>query len=715
MSRRRARLSLTTQVALLSLIPIVALGFVLARVLQKQIVQRTLADADQSAQLVARLGVQPWLTPRDLHEGLSARSIHRLDEQLRTRSVSDLARIKIWSAAGRIVYSDDHALIGRSLGADDDDLHDALAGHPNPAELVTPAPHSETASEVGLGRLVEVYVPLRFSRTGPPAGAFEIYLSYGPIAATVSHDERTIALVVFFGLALLWAILYRIVASASGRLRRQARENDRLARYDPLTGLPNRTLFRERVAQALGALAETGADWGDTRSAEAGRRSPLASIPVSASIPKSASAAGACHPTSAESVAAGASAGRVAVMLLDLDAFKQINDTLGHGAGDAVLREVAARLRAELHPDALLARLGSDEYAILTPRIEGVDQALAIASAAQAALHAPVTVDEVALNVEASIGIALAPDHAEAVDELLQRADVALDRARVRRGRVEVYSPEHHHSGAEGLALLGEVRPALKRGEFTLFYQPQIALRTGRVTGVEALLRWRHPRQGMIPPLQFISLIEQTALVGPLTLHVIDIALRQSTQWRQAGLQVGMSVNLSARNLHDPELPAQIESALERHAVPAAALTLEVTESAAMADPATAVGVLEALRALGVGVSIDDFGSGNASIAYLAKLPVGELKIDRSFVTPMCKSTRDEAIVRTTIDLARHLGLHVVAEGIETPDVCERLAEMGCDTGQGYLISRPASAEELTPWLMGHIGEDALAVSTHVP
>jgi hypothetical protein len=298
MSRARARLSLTSQVALLSLIPIVALGFVLARVLQAQIVQRTLADANQSAQLVARLGVQPWLTPRDLHEGLSAKSIHALDTQLRTRSVSDLARLKIWSAAGRIVYSDDHALIGHSLGAEDDDLHDALVGKPNPAAVVTPAPHTETASEVGLGQLVEVYVPLRFSVAGPPAGVFEIYLSYAPIAATVSHDERTIALVVFFGLALLWAILFRIVASASGRLRRQARENDRLARYDPLTGLPNRTLFRERVAEALSALAETGiraagacppasaetgTDWGDTRSAR---------------IPKSASAAGACLPAS---------------------------------------------------------------------------------------------------------------------------------------------------------------------------------------------------------------------------------------------------------------------------------------------------------------------------------------------------------------------------------------------------------------------------------
>ena len=662
MPRPRARLSLTGKVALLSLVPILALGLVLARVLQNQIEQRTLADADQSAQLVARLGVQPWLTPRDLQEGLSAQSIHKLDVQLRARSVSDLARIKIWSAAGRIVYSDDHALIGRTLGAGDDDLHDALAGKPDPAEVVTPAPHTETASEVGLGRLVEVYVPLRFSSSGPPAGAFEIYLSYKPIAATVGHDEHTIALLVFLGLALLWAILYRIVATASKRLRRQAEENDRLARYDPLTGLPNRTLFRERAAQAIGR--------------------------------------------------AGEDAEPVAVLLLDLDAFKQINDTLGHGAGDAVLREVAARLRAELDPETLLARLGNDEYAILQTGAGGVEDALTLAATVQSALQAPVTFDGVALNVEASIGIALVPDHARSADELLQRADMALDRARSRRGRVEVYSPEHHRSGAERLALLGEVRPALERGEFRLFYQPQIALRTGRVTGVEALLRWRHPKRGMIPPLQFISLIEQTALVGPLTLHVIDLALRQSAVWREAGLELGMSVNLSARNLHDPELPEQIASLLAHHAIPAAALTLEVTESAAMADPATAVGVLEALRALGAGVSIDDFGSGNASIAYLAKLPVGELKIDRSFVTPMCESSRDEAIVRTTIDLARHLGLHVVAEGIETADVCERLAEMGCDIGQGYLISRPAPAAELTPWLIGRAGGDPVVAGS---
>ena len=325
-------------------------------------------------------------------------------------------------------------------------------------------------------------------------------------------------------------------------------------------------------------------------------------------------------------------------------------------------------------------------------------------------MEQPVALDGVALNVDVSAGIALTPEHANDADLLLQRADMALDRARSRRGRVELFGAEHDDSGAARLELLGEVRPALERGEFTLFYQPKLELASGRVAGVEALLRWSHPQRGMVAPLQFIL-----AHRAQRPRHSRDAATwstwhcDQLARWRAAGIELEMSVNLSTRNLHDPALPGQIEALLHRHAIPAAALTVEITESAAMADPDTAVGVLDALRDLGVGVSIDDFGSGHASIAYLVQLPVTELKIDRSFVAGMCENARDEAIVRTTIDLARRLQLHVVAEGIETAAVRDRLAALGCDTGQGYLISRPAPADELTPWLVEHSSGCALA------
>jgi diguanylate cyclase (GGDEF)-like protein len=636
-------------VALLSLIPIVALGVLLAWVLRGQIVDRTLADATQSASLVARLGVQPRISESELRNGLSTSGVRELDEQLSARSVKrDLARIKIWNNKGLIVYSDDHALIGQHPG-ESDDLQSALQGRPGAATVVSPTRDSETASEVGLGKLVEVYVPLRFTASARPAGAFEIYLSYAPIAAAISSDERTIAVIVALGLALLWGILFRIVASASRRLRGQAEENDRLARYDPLTGLPNRTLFSELLGEALRGERTQGDE--------------------------------------------------IAVLLLDLDGFKQINDTLGHGAGDAVLIEVARRLRASLDGELALARLGNDEYAILQSHAEGHAGALETAARIRSTMEEPIALDGVAVNVEASIGIALAPDHAGGAETLLRRADMALAHARSYRSVVEVYSAEHDRFDTARLKLLGQVRPALERKEFVLFYQPKIDLASGRVAGVEALLRWRHPQRGMLAPLEFMPVVEQTALIGDVTRYVIDQALIQHAAWRQVGIELDMSVNLSACNLHDPTLPTHIESLLKTHATPDGALTVEVTESAAMADIDKALRVLHALRALGVGVSIDDFGSGHASIAYLTRLPATELKIDRSLITHICQNPRDEAIARTTIDLARHLDLCVVAEGIETAEVAERLVQVGCKTGQGYFISRPLPAEELVAWL----------------
>ncbi|HEY4917371.1 MAG TPA: bifunctional diguanylate cyclase/phosphodiesterase [Solirubrobacteraceae bacterium] len=633
----------------MSLVPIVALGFILARVIQAQVVSRALSDADQSAQLIARIGIQPRLTPHDLRYGLSASGVRSLDNQLRARSVTqDLARIKIWNTKDQVIYSDDHALIGRSL-IPSDDLLNALAGRPDDAEVVTPSLHTETASEVGLGQLVEVYVPLRFAASGPPAGAFEIYLSYRPIAAALTRNKRMIALLIGIGLLLLWSILYRIVARASRRLRQQASENDRLAHYDQLTGLPNRTLFIEGIENAV----------------RHGKPQP----------------------------------GTVAVLLIDLDRFTQINNTLGTANGDLVLREIARRLHSDVQAGTLVARLAGDGFAVLIHVARGVPDALSTATAIQAGFEPPIVLEDVEVSVEASIGIAVMGEHGDAANVLLQRADTALAHARSHHSSVEVYSPGLDQFDTSRLALLSEVRGALGRGEFLLAYQPQIELPSGRITGVEALVRWQHPEHGLLAPPRFIPLIEQTALIGPLTLALIDQALHQLVSWRELGIDVQMSVNLSARNLSDAELPQQIAGILERHRVPPDRLVVEVTESAAMDDPHRAVAVLAALRATGIGISVDDFGTGNASIEYLAKLPATEIKIDRSFITDILDDPRAEAIVRSTIDLARNLGLAVVAEGIETGAVLRHLTALGCDTAQGYFISRPQPPEQLTTML----------------
>lgn len=661
--RLLGRLTLTQRVALTSLVPMVVLGFVLTSVIEHQVESHSVADAGQSARLIASIGIQPRLTPREIARGLTPGQIRDLDQQLQARSTAEnLARIKIWNAAHTVVYSDDHRLIDRRF-VPAGDLREALEGHGTSGEVITPQPHSETASEVGLGELVEVYVPLRFGGGGEPVGAFEIYLSYRPIAAAIAHDKRLIVLVVAIGLALLWAVLYRIVAQASRRLRRQARENYVLARYDPLTELPNRTLFRERAAAALDAAGN------DEREA-------------------------------------------VAVLLIDIDGFTQINSTLGNQTGDAVLRETGRRLQQQLGGDTLVARIGADEYAILCPHAEGVTGALRTAAHVHEAMETPIELQEIAINVDTSIGAAVLEGEREGLDELLRHADTALARARTTRSRVEVYSTHHDSFDPACLLLLGQVREGLDRDEFELHYQPKIDLQSGRVTGLEALLRWRHPEHGLLMPMDFVGLIEQTALVDPVTERVVERALEQMVGLREQGVELDMSVNLSARNLLDPALPGRIVGLLQRHRVPAQRLTVEVTESAAMADPARAVEVLRELRDRGVGVSIDDFGTGNASLAYLAQLPANEIKIDKAFITKLCEDTRAEAIARSTIDLARHLGLHVVAEGIETQAVLEHLVELGCDTGQGYLISRPLSGADMTAWLSVE-GRVSRAVPAH--
>ena len=647
------RLGLTRQVALLSLLPMVVLGFVLARVLQAQIVSRTLADASESARIIAHLGIQPHLSAKDLRTGLSPAGIRALDQQLSARSVTqDLARIKIWNSRYKVIYSDDHSLIGRTLPPSDD-LKDAREGKPDDADVVTPRLGTETASEVGLGQLVEVYVPLRFAASGPPEGAFEIYLSYRPIAAALAQDKRMIALLVAGGLVLLWLILYRIVARASGRLARQARENYRLAHYDPLTGLPNRTLFIEGVAQT---------------------------VPREASRP-----------------------GSVAILLIDIDRFTEINNTLGHAGGDSVLGEVARRLSETFSGQAELARVGADEFAILCRDAHGEEGARGVAAAVQASLEPPVVIDGVALNIEASIGIAVMDEHADGPELLLQRVDTALARARSHSSRIHVHSPACDYFDANRLILLGQVRGALERCEFVLYYQPKVDLQRRRITGVEALVRWQHPQRGLLLPAEFLAFAEARHLMGDIGAIVLDAVCAQiAALGTSVGDDFRLSINLWSSELMQPGMVQHVAGALAKHAAEPRRLSIEIAESIVLSEAASVIGILTELRTLGISLSIDDFGTGLSSLASIKTFPLHTLKIDRSFVRDIETNASDRAVAKAIITLAHSLGLNVVAAGVETPGQLAALRAYGSDAFQGYLASRPMPAADFAHFLQSY-------------
>jgi diguanylate cyclase (GGDEF)-like protein/PAS domain S-box-containing protein len=396
----------------------------------------------------------------------------------------------------------------------------------------------------------------------------------------------------------------------------------------------------------------------------------------------------------------GQDSGKVALMLLDLDQFKEVNDTLGHQVGDHLLRAVSRRLEDALGADGLIARLGGDEFAIVLPTVDAAE-AGAFAQLVLNSLRAPFVLEGQALAISASIGIAVAPEHGLDVSALLRRADVAMYSAKRTRSGCTIYDSGMDQQGPRRLALLHDLQQALSTDRLVLHYQPKIAVRTGRLLGVEALLRWPHPVHGFIPPDQFILLAEQSGLIGPLTTWVLRQALEQYQLWHAAGTPIPVAVNLSTRNLQDSRLPELIGDLLRRYAVPPAHLTLEITETAVMADPVRSRDVLTGLRDLGVRLSLDDFGTGYSSLGYLRDLPVDEVKIDKSFVRSIGNTddAKDEAIVRAVILLSHALGLDVVGEGVETRRTWDTLAGLGCDTIQGYYISKPLPAAGLDQWL----------------
>jgi diguanylate cyclase (GGDEF)-like protein len=443
---------------------------------------------------------------------------------------------------------------------------------------------------------------------------------------------------VAFEVAVALLVLLVVWREAQRRLRRLARQ----AYYDELTGLPNRARFKRDVERALA----------DGKGREA------------------------------------------AVLLLDVDRFREVNDTFGHGCGDEVLRKIAARLATLKAPGFALARLGGDEFGILTHA--GADAAYSIGRGALHALRLPFEIDGIPLAIEASIGAAIFPEHASDAELLLRRADIAMYAAKERHAGIAIYDPECDPGDAQRLALGSELGRALEREELVLFYQPKISLSSGRIIGVETLVRWQHPQRGLVAPSEFMPFAERTGLIRPLSRYLLERAIRQCSVWQTAAIDIHVAVNLTMHDLVDADLPSEVAQILAEGGLPPDHLTLEVTESSIMRDPFRVRQVLLRLSEMGVRIAIDDFGTGYSSLGFLKQLPVDELKIDRSFVMSMATDAGDATIVRSTIDLGRNLGLTVVAEGVETAETLERLKELGCNVAQGYFMGQPAPAEELT-------------------
>jgi diguanylate cyclase (GGDEF)-like protein len=645
-----SQLSLVQKFGLLSLAAFAMLGVALSYTLRVQVRLQATASAAQAADLVARLGIQPHLRSEDLRNGLSRARVAQLDRLLNGGRLGErVARLKIWNRDSRVVYSDDRRLIGRVYPASED-LKEALEGEV--AAEVSGLEEPEDSTERGRGPLLEVYVPLRFPSSATPEGAFEVYIPYAPVAQAISRDTTRLSLILVAGLALLWAALFRIVVAASRRLQRQAEENRYQSLHDTLTGLPNRTLFHDRVHQALLTARREGL--------------------------------------------------RLAVMIMDVDRFKEINETLGHQNGDRLLRLIALRLKGTLRESDTIARLGGDEFGLLLPKVSPPGAAAQVSRKVIKALKdEPLVVGGLTLDVGASIGIALYPEHGEDVDTLLQRADVAMYAAKESLAGYESYREEHNRYSPSRLALAGELRRAIEDRTLVLHYQPKAELGSGRIRGVEALVRWPHPTRGLLTAEEFVPLAENTGLIKGLTMFVLDTGLRQLRTWRRSGLEITVAVNISAANLHDARFPREVKQLLRKWKVDPSWLELEITESSIMKDSVRAMEVLAELSGMGVGLSIDDFGTGYSSLAYLKQLPVQEIKIDKSFVLGLVADPSAAMIVRSVIDLGRNLGLSVVAEGVETEAIWRRLGNLGADLAQGFYLARPAPSEEIASVLAG--------------
>ena len=631
------RLSLLGKFNGLSLLAMITLAFVIGAVLQARIEARALRGAQQLTSVIGQLTVGPQLKSGQLAEPLSAQKIAELDRALEAIEWTGARfdHVHLFAPDGRVVYASNRAHVGEIEASEH--LSRALRG-----TIASNVEHETDDRGGEVEPTLEVYAPLRLRADGPVEGAVELYFDYGPTEAAIGEDTRKLYLLLLAGFGVLWLSLFSIVRRASRKLTRQAF-------HDPLTGLPNRVSMNDRVTSVCASVRAFG--------------------------------------------------GLAGLLLIDLDRFKEVNDTLGHDHGDALLCEVAERLSGALREGDTLARLGGDEFAVLLPDLTDRAAATELAGRLLAVLEQPFVVRGVTIQLEASVGVVLCPDHGNDVTTLMQRADVAMYEAKREQSRVRLYDRNRDPYSPARLERLGELRRALGTGELVLHYQPKIAVADGAVTGVEALVRWQHPRHGLLAPAEFLPLAERTGMMADLTRWVLDSALAQACDWRRQGLELPIAINLAAANILDAALPDAVAERLAHYGVAGERLTCELSEHTVMAEPRRAGEVLDRLRALGVRLSLDDFGTGHASLSYLKRLPLDEVKIDRAFVAGIVGDVNDALIVRSTIDLARNLGLSVVAEGVERPEVLERLGSLRCHEAQGFHIAQPLPPEALVAWL----------------
>jgi diguanylate cyclase (GGDEF)-like protein len=593
--------------------------------------------ATSEARVIASAALRGELAASDFERGVTRERRAALDSLFEQHVLGAGVLVALLHADdGTVTYSTDHRLIG-TKSTELAHLAEAKAG--TIRGDVTTAPPTGPGGETP--KALRVYAPVAVP---DGTGVVAMYQDYGPIARAAESAFLPVAGIFEVVLLLLFVVLVPILRRVTKRIQRQMDEIEYRALYDELTGLPNRTLFRDRAQQAIASARREG--------------------------------------------------GSASVLFLDVDRFREVNDALGHDAGDALLCEIGGRLGAVLRETDTLARLGGDEFSVLLPGT-GVEDATLLAARVHEALEPAFALGEFPLDVASSIGIASFPEHGEDVDALLQHADVAMYVAKDAHAGTAVYDVELDTNDAARLALAGELRRAIERGELVVHYQPKADLSSGRVVGVEALVRWEHPEHGLLPSDRFVPIAERTGLIRQLTLHVLEVAARQAKEWETAGLDLDVAVNLTIPDLLDLELPDRVAALLRETGLAPARLELEITESSLLADPFRVRQVLTRLNDMGLRLAIDDFGTGYSSLAYLKRLPVQAIKIDRSFVSGMCADPSDATIVRSTIDLGRNLGLAIVAEGVESLEIWNALRGLGCSLAQGYLIGKPMPADEL--------------------